>query len=180
MSAAGEGTDDDDPSSILMRRIVDAFSEYERLLIKARTRAALAAKARRGERTGQVPYGKRLAEDGQTLLDDQAEQGVLEIIGCYADRGRSHRWIARRLDEMLVPTKNGGRWAHSTVRRLIDRTRERGEHGQGEIEVQRATGAGAQPLRAAPDDHPGPGPDRLGDRRAGGDQPGDGLPVPLG
>ena len=39
--AAGEGTESDDPASVLMRRIVDAFGEYERLLIKARTRAAL-------------------------------------------------------------------------------------------------------------------------------------------
>ena len=35
ISAAGEGTDSDNPSDILMRRMVDAFSEYERLLIRA-------------------------------------------------------------------------------------------------------------------------------------------------
>jgi DNA invertase Pin-like site-specific DNA recombinase len=45
VSAAGEGTDSDDPTAILMRRIVDAFSEYERLLIGARTKAALRANA---------------------------------------------------------------------------------------------------------------------------------------
>ena len=39
VSAAGEGTDSDDPSSILMRRMIDAFGEYERLVIKARTKA---------------------------------------------------------------------------------------------------------------------------------------------
>ena len=55
VSAAGEGTESDDPASVLMRRIVDAFGEYERLLIKARTCAARRAKKARGERTGQVP-----------------------------------------------------------------------------------------------------------------------------
>lgn len=30
VSAAGEGTDDDGPTSILMRQIIDAFSQYER------------------------------------------------------------------------------------------------------------------------------------------------------
>src|SRR5262249_7997433 len=61
LSAAGEGTDDDDPASILMRRMIDAFAEYERLIIAARTRAALRAKSARGERAGHVPYPCRLS-----------------------------------------------------------------------------------------------------------------------
>src|SRR5207344_467275 len=46
VSAAGEGTDSDDPSAVLMRRLIDSFAEYERALIAARTRAALAAQRR--------------------------------------------------------------------------------------------------------------------------------------
>ena len=57
MSAAGEGTGSDSPSDILMRRIIDAFAEYERLIIGARTKAALRAKKARGERVGGIPYG---------------------------------------------------------------------------------------------------------------------------
>jgi DNA invertase Pin-like site-specific DNA recombinase len=52
VSAAGEGTEADDPSSILMRRMVDAFAEYEKLVIRARTKAALGAMRKRGEKTG--------------------------------------------------------------------------------------------------------------------------------
>lgn len=37
ISAAGEGTESDDPGQILMRRMVDAFAEYERAIIKRRT-----------------------------------------------------------------------------------------------------------------------------------------------
>lgn len=44
-----------------MRRIVDAFVEYERLVIRARTRAALTVKRSRGERIGGIPYGHQLA-----------------------------------------------------------------------------------------------------------------------
>ena len=50
VSAAGEGTDSDEPTALLMRRIVDAFGEYERLLIGSRTRAALKAKRAQGLR----------------------------------------------------------------------------------------------------------------------------------
>src|SRR5262245_9545612 len=58
VSAAGEGTDSDDPAALLMRRLIDSFAEYERALIAARTRAALGAKRRRGERvSGIIPFG---------------------------------------------------------------------------------------------------------------------------
>ena len=69
-SAAGEGTDGDDPSSVLMRRIVDAFAEHEQLILKAYTRAALLAK-RRGQRTGSVPYGSELVDDGRRSKTDR-------------------------------------------------------------------------------------------------------------
>ena len=52
LSAAGEGTEGSDPASMLQRRILDAFSEYERLIIGARTKAALKAKRARGEAAG--------------------------------------------------------------------------------------------------------------------------------
>src|SRR5688572_7286611 len=60
VSAAGEGTDGDSPADALMRMLIDAFSVYERLVIGARTAAALAAKSRRGERVSRhAPYGFR-------------------------------------------------------------------------------------------------------------------------
>ena len=65
VSAAGEGTESDDPSSILMRRMIDAFAEYERLIIGARTKAGLGAKRRRGEKVtgGAIPYGSMAGPD---------------------------------------------------------------------------------------------------------------------
>lgn len=41
VSAAGEGTDSDDPTEIFTRRILDAVAELERSLTAVRTRAAL-------------------------------------------------------------------------------------------------------------------------------------------
>src|SRR5437016_1706481 len=59
VSADGAGNGDD-PGAVLMRRMVDAFAEYERALIRARTRSALAVKRGRGERISRhVPYGFR-------------------------------------------------------------------------------------------------------------------------
>ena len=121
VSAAGEGTESDDPASVLMRRIVDAFGEYERLLIKARTRAALKAKKARGERYGQVPYGHRLAGDGIRLVPDPAEAEAVALIVALRAARTSLRGIAGELDRRGIPTKSGRPWKHSTVHDVLRR-----------------------------------------------------------
>ena len=121
VSAAGEGTESDDPASILMRRIIDAFGEYERLLIKARTRAALRVKKARGERYGAIPYGHRLAGDGIRLEPDQAEAEAVALIVELRAAKRSLRLIASELDRRGIPTKGGRPWKHSTVHDVLRR-----------------------------------------------------------
>jgi len=127
VSAAGEGTESDDPASVLMRRIVDAFGEYERLLIKARTRAALLAKKARGERYGQVPYGHRLAGDGVRLEADQAEAETVQLIVALRAARTSLRDIAGELERRGIPTKSGRPWKHSTVHDVLKRVAADGQ-----------------------------------------------------
>jgi DNA invertase Pin-like site-specific DNA recombinase len=120
VSAAGEGTENDDPASVLMRRMIDAFSEYERLVIKARTRAALRAKKARGERVGQIPYGWRL--EAGLVVEDPGEQEVLEWMHVLAEAGVPPGAIARSLNSRGTPTKNGKeRWSPITVKRILAR-----------------------------------------------------------
>lgn len=131
VSAAGEGTDGDDPTSVLMRRIVDAFAEYERLVIKARTRAALAAKRRRGQRTGAVPLGFDLVDDGArskkdlpiALVANADELATVALIRELKAGGLSLRGIAAELDRRgIVPKQGGPRWAHTAIVRILERT----------------------------------------------------------
>jgi site-specific DNA recombinase len=117
VSAAGEGTSSDDPSEVLMRRMIDAFAEYERLVIGARTSAALQAKKRRGERVGSVPFGKRVGADGH-LENDPAEQDVVGLVGQLKTEGLSVRAIASELNRREIPSR-GKRWHHTTIQRLL-------------------------------------------------------------
>ncbi len=121
VSAAGEGTDNDDPASILMRRMIDAFSEYERLIIKARTRAAMQGKKRRGEFTGgEPPFGWRLAADGTSIEPCPLEQPVLQTIEQMRADGLGTRAIAERLNAEGMPAR-GTRWHRTTIRRALER-----------------------------------------------------------
>ena len=117
VSAAGEGTDSDSPTDILMRRMVDAFAEYERLIIGARTKAALQAKKARGERTGSIPYGYR-CDDGVTLIPDADEQDIVRQVLHLQAEGLSLRAIAARLSA-LGKTSRGTAWHPQTIKNIL-------------------------------------------------------------
>lgn len=119
VSVAGEGTDDDSPSNVLMRRIIDAFAEYERLVIKARTMAALNAKRAAGEALGNTPFGWRRGEAGR-LEVDHAEMGTLNIIlALWRSRPRpTYAKIVRRLQAAGRPARQMG-WTRASVRRAL-------------------------------------------------------------
>jgi DNA invertase Pin-like site-specific DNA recombinase len=122
ISAAGEGTETDGPTDVLMRRIVDAFAEYERLVIRARTKAALAVKKSRNERLGgRLPYGSILASDGVHLVDNPAEQAVLALIREMRAAGSTLQAIAAELNARGITRRGGGKWDHGFVSRLLSR-----------------------------------------------------------
>ena len=119
LSAAGEGTESDDPAAVLMRRMVDAFAEYERALIAARTRAALAVKRARGEATSHAPFGYR-AVDGR-LVADEGEQAVIARIREARSRGLTVRAIAAELAAAGVVSRKGAALHFTTVADLLSR-----------------------------------------------------------
>lgn len=118
VSAAGEGTDSDDASSALLRRIIDAVAEYERLMIGARTKAALRAKRRRGELAGERPYGFR-TRDGRHLIPDEQEQRIVTVIQECRAAGYSLRDVAAELNRRGWTTRGGSVWRHPNVRGIL-------------------------------------------------------------
>ena len=118
LSAAGEGTEDDSPAAVLMRRILAAVSENEKALVSVRTKAALAMKKARGERLGRPPFGFCVDAEGHldlhpvnfTLLHtavEMSESGVAQreiasILGCSQANvsQRLKRWKVGRRAKM--------------------------------------------------------------------------------
>ena len=119
VSADGAG-DGDSPEAVLMRRMVDAFAEYERALIRGRTKAALAAKRKRGERVGAPRIGERVAADGVRVELDEREAKAVALIRELRAAGWSIRAIADELMARGVPCR-GDRWHPTTVQRLVKR-----------------------------------------------------------
>ena len=91
VSADGMGNGDD-PASQLQRDLVLAVAKFEKALIRARTKAALAVKKSRGESTGTAPYGFRVGEGGR-LVEDVLEQRVRREVRALRATGLSFRQI---------------------------------------------------------------------------------------
>ena len=120
-SAAGEGSDDDGPTGRLMRQIIDCFAQYERELIRARTRAAMAAAKVRGQRVGHLPFGQQLADDGRTLVPNQGEQQTLALVRRLRRLGYAQADIATELNRLGFRTRRGGLFQRSFVAQLLQR-----------------------------------------------------------
>jgi DNA invertase Pin-like site-specific DNA recombinase len=121
ISAAGEGTETDDPAAVFTRRILDAVSELERALIASRTRAAMAEARKRGQRVGRIPFGHRLADDGVHLVLDAEEQAILREIHFWRTRGYALTTIADELNSRGLRNRQGREWRRSFVGQLLER-----------------------------------------------------------
>jgi len=119
VSAAGEGTEDNNPSSVFMRRLIDAFAEFERNIICERTKAAMQAKKKKNERVGYIPFGYRLAEDGIHIEKDESEQSILEQIRDLMREGLSTRKLAAEMNRRGAFNRGGAKWNHASIHRVM-------------------------------------------------------------
>lgn len=112
----------DEPSSVLFRQILDAFSEYERAMIRARTKSALQVKIRRGEVVGPMPVG--FTRDGSRLVKDPAQvaehMAVRAKAQAIVDTGGSLNDVLNKFIAEDVKYRNV-KWAHRTqIKRILD------------------------------------------------------------
>lgn len=94
------------PSGKMVAHVIVSIAEWERETIAARTKAGLAAKRARGERTGRAA----VAEDPEL---------VARIIG-LRDTGMSLGAICRELEKAGIPTARGGtKWRPSALQKVL-------------------------------------------------------------
>jgi DNA invertase Pin-like site-specific DNA recombinase len=121
VSAAGEGNGDT-PADGFMRTVIDGAAQYERALIRSRTKAALAAKSARGECVGQVPYG--FVREGARLVAIEAEQVIIARARVLAASGQSLRGVAAQLAVEGHVSRKGSTFSACQVARMLEGQRE--------------------------------------------------------
>lgn len=113
--------------------VLAAVAEHEAAMISARTKAALAAKKARGEKTGASCWrsdtGLLSAEDrqrGQALAVDKIKTDKAErwarvqpIIQRLKGDGMSLRGIANEMNRLNIPTARGGKWSAVMIAKIL-------------------------------------------------------------
>jgi DNA invertase Pin-like site-specific DNA recombinase len=115
-SATGEGNGDS-PADAFMRTVVDGAAQYERALIRGRTKAALAAKRAKGERAGTVPFGYAADADGR-LTPDAGEQEVIAAVRDLRAAGTTLRGVVAALAARRMVSRAGTHFGLTQVARI--------------------------------------------------------------
>ena len=115
--ASAEGVaNGDGPADDFMRTILDAAAQYERALIRARTKAALAAKKARGERVGGIPFG--FTAVAGRLVENAEEKDVIGEIRDLRVRGHSLRLVVNELSRRGFRSRAGKAFGLTQVARM--------------------------------------------------------------
>ncbi|MCB9764450.1 MAG: recombinase family protein [Alphaproteobacteria bacterium] len=103
-----------------------AFADHPRLVRAVEIRAGQGRRSRAGKRISRhLPYGYRLGEDGDSLVEVPEELSVLERMKALRARGLSYQRVAATLDAEGLPTRKGKPWASSSVRQILRREAEK-------------------------------------------------------
>ena len=113
-----------EPTAIFFRRMIDALSEFERLLIIERTTAALAVKKAKGEVAGNIPLG--FVRDGNKLVVDEAGRAqhreVKARVQALLAEGKTYQNVVDLFAAEKVAYLNFTEWKfRSQVARVLER-----------------------------------------------------------
>jgi len=101
----------------LVLNVLVSVAQWERETICERTSDALQAKKARGEKTGgNVPFGFEVVSG--KLIENEAEQAVIEKIKELRANGLSLRKIAEKLNDEGIETKTGKAWNAMQISRI--------------------------------------------------------------
>jgi site-specific DNA recombinase len=101
-------------------RMMAVLAEFERDQISERTSTAMAHMKSKGLRVGTVPFGFKLLEDAKTLVREDREQAVIQLMKLLRDSGLSYGAVADLLNRKSVRTKkSGAKWQGTTVRNIL-------------------------------------------------------------
>lgn len=110
----------EDKTSILIEALLEAMDEYYSINLAEEVVRGMSEKARRGGAMGAAAYGY-IIKDGVLIPDPERAPIVQSMFEEYSSTG-STRGIAKRLNSLGIPTKNGGNWDNRAVEYVLRNT----------------------------------------------------------
>lgn len=94
------------------------YAHFERMQVSDRTTRALAFRRNKQMPTSHAQYGYDKFKD-ELKFNEREIRVVNEIIALH-NKGIGYTQIANKLTEFSIPTKKGGKWSASTVKKIIN------------------------------------------------------------
>ena len=124
ISAKEEEHYGDTPKKRMMRVILSAVNEYEKEVIKIRTKSARAVLRKKNKYCGgRREFGWKIS--GGNLVTHAEEQKVLGRMMDWKEGGMSYKAITDRLNMELTPSARGSHWNYQVVRHILKREQEK-------------------------------------------------------
>jgi site-specific DNA recombinase len=101
----------------MLLTMMAGFAELERNLIAERTTVAMQHLKARKQAYSPTPYG--YDRSGDQLIPNSGEQAVIAEITRMRGEGETLLDIVDHLTARSIPTKRGGNWTATTVRRIL-------------------------------------------------------------
>ncbi len=122
LHSVSESLDTSTPHGRFVLTLFGGLAQMERELIGERTRSALAFKRHNGQPTSHPPLGFRPnGSRKHRMLPVPAELAIVHRILTAWRAGGSYLGIAAQLNTDGIPTKRGGCWHATTIRRIVRR-----------------------------------------------------------
>lgn len=109
-----------DPSNefgTLIERIIEWMDGYYSTRLAGEVRRGMAERFSRGEPVSIAPFGYRL-EGGRLIIDPTKAETVRSIFNRFVN-GAGYRTIARQLNDLGIPTNNGGLWEDRAIEYIL-------------------------------------------------------------
>ena len=124
---------DDNPTSRLIRTILDAVGQHEVETIRLRCKKALKQKRANGFRTGGIPYGYQSDENGKLSYCELEQSNIRHLQACR-DQGLSYAKIAVKMNKFS--RNRSGEWLTNAVYRILKNLPKRLEEYKITVEDQ--------------------------------------------
>lgn len=108
-------------------RMVAVLNEFERDQISERTKTAMDHMRRNNKRISRkIPYGYTLDADAKTLIPNERQQEIIQIMQDLRTEGISLRKIGAYLESQGILTQSCGKWTATTIKQILDRKEKLG------------------------------------------------------
>lgn len=146
LHAVGRGRVEVETETGYMMTVVEQMAaEHLRIVIKKKTRDALAEKRTRGERLGNIPFGYQQTAEPMRWLTEKdgtrravygiepnaAEQDIIGRIMTLRAQGYTLRGIADALNEQGTRTRRGSAWTFPRIQQIVGQTQAAAGGGIG-------------------------------------------------